>query len=792
MEEQLQTEKSELNSLSVKDLFFKYIRFIPWFIISLALALIVAYTYLRYATPVYSSAGTLLIKTDEPSTSDEKLQQLFLTDENQNIQNEMEVLRSRGLLERVVRKLHLETGYMAQGSIRSSNVYKQVPFQLDIFEIADSSRAFSLDIVFDSDSTFTVNGGDQHFKYGALFENSNGVFRLSKIAEGGGKEYVVSWQPARSVAAGLANSLVVGLKTPGTGILLISMEATNPRLAADVINGLMREYEVATIEDKNTNVSNILSFIDVRLDTLNHELDSIQKALLTYREQNNLIDVPTQSTAYFTQTTAVDDQINQQNLQLDLVNLVDQYLRDAQKKYSLVPSSLGLQDPTLNALIQSYNTLEFERKALLDGGTPPGNLVVKQKEEQLEKLRSSLLENLKNIRGAYQQAISELEKKSSFAQSEFRSLPKKAREMLEIQRQADSKLTLANYLMEKREETAISKASTISNSKILEEADVNSIPVKPNRRTVQLFAVLIGLAIPALVIFIIEISNDKVTTRSDIERITAAPILGEVGHSFSGETLVATSTSRGMVAEQFRIIRSNLQYIIGSLAKPTILTTSSFSGEGKSFISTNIGAVMALAGKKTVVLEFDIRKPKIMAGLGLQQHTGITQYLLGRAQAADLPVAVPGYENFYVIACGPVPPNPAELLLEKRVAELFAWLKEHFDVILIDTAPVGMVSDALTLAQFADATLYIVRQGHTFKKQVGLIDELYVQQKLPKLSVIINDVKLKAGYGYYGYGRYGYGYGYGESYYAEETPLPSFRQRLFGWLNPFGRKKKRR
>lgn len=792
MEEQLQTEKSELNSLSVKDLFFKYIRFIPWFIISLALALIVAYTYLRYATPVYSSAGTLLIKTDEPSTSDEKLQQLFLTDENQNIQNEMEVLRSRGLLERVVRKLHLETGYMAQGSIRSSNVYKQVPFQLDIFEIADSSRAFSLDIVFDSDSTFTVNGGDRHFKYGALFENSNGVFRLSKIAEGGGKEYVVSWQPARSVAAGLANSLVVGLKTPGTGILLISMEATNPRLAADVINGLMREYEVATIEDKNTNVSNILSFIDVRLDTLNHELDSIQKALLTYREQNNLIDVPTQSTAYFTQTTAVDDQINQQNLQLDLVNLVDQYLRDAQKKYSLVPSSLGLQDPTLNALIQSYNTLEFERKALLDGGTPPGNLVVKQKEEQLEKLRSSLLENLKNIRGAYQQAISELEKKSSFAQSEFRSLPKKAREMLEIQRQADSKLTLANYLMEKREETAISKASTISNSKILEEADVNSIPVKPNRRTVQLFAVLIGLAIPALVIFIIEISNDKVTTRSDIERITAAPILGEVGHSFSGETLVATSTSRGMVAEQFRIIRSNLQYIIGSLAKPTILTTSSFSGEGKSFISTNIGAVMALAGKKTVVLEFDIRKPKIMAGLGLQQHTGITQYLLGRAQAADLPVAVPGYENFYVIACGPVPPNPAELLLEKRVAELFAWLKEHFDVILIDTAPVGMVSDALTLAQFADATLYIVRQGHTFKKQVGLIDELYVQQKLPKLSVIINDVKLKAGYGYYGYGRYGYGYGYGESYYAEETPLPSFRQRLFSWLNPFGRKKKRR
>jgi len=279
-------------------------------------------------------------------------------------------------------------------------------------------------------------------------------------------------------------------------------------------------------------------------------------------------------------------------------------------------------------------------------------------------------------------------------------------------------------------------------------------------------------------IFFLEIINDKVNTRHDIEKLTDASILGEVGHSHSGSSMIVSKTNRSMVSEQFRIIRSNLQYVLNKVEKPVIMITSSFSAEGKSFITTNLGGVMALAGKKTVMLEFDIRKPKLFSGMKLNSKQGITNYLVGKAEMADLPVKIPGYDNLYGISCGPVPPNPAELLLDSRVEDMFKWLRENFDVILIDTAPVGMVSDAMTLGSFANTTLYIVRQGYTYKKQISLIDEFYHEGKLPKISIIINDVKLKPGYGYYGYGRYGYGYGYGGGYYeieqGQDTPKRIF------------------
>ena len=239
-----------------------------------------------------------------------------------------------------------------------------------------------------------------------------------------------------------------------------------------------------------------------------------------------------------------------------------------------------------------------------------------------------------------------------------------------------------------------------------------------------------------------------------------------------------------MVAEQFRIIRSNLQYVLNKKEKAVILATSSFSGEGKSFVSTNMAAVLALAGKKTIVLEFDIRKPKILSGLGLPKGPGITNYLLGKATLEEVIKPVGDYENLFVLGCGPVPPNPSELLLDQRVEEMFTWLRNNFDMVIVDTAPVGMVSDAMTLGRFADCTLYLVRQGHTFKKQVSLIDDFYQAGKLPKISIVINDVKLKPGYGYYGYGRYGYGYGYGYgSYYEEEhQPLTRF-ERFISFLD---------
>ena len=247
---------------------------------------------------------------------------------------------------------------------------------------------------------------------------------------------------------------------------------------------------------------------------------------------------------------------------------------------------------------------------------------------------------------------------------------------------------------------------------------------------------------------------------------------------------MVSRNSRRFIAEQFRIIRTNLQYVLPKQEKIVLLVTSSTSGEGKSFISANIGAVMALTGRKTAILEFDIRKPKIMSSLNLPRKTGITNYIIGKATFEDLPVPVPGVENLYVIPCGPVPPNPAELLLDERLGELMEKLKQEYDVVIIDTAPVGLVSDAVMLGKYADASLYIVRHNYTFKKQLQLLNEIYVNHRLPKISLIINDIKTGGGYGrYYGYGGYGYnGYGYGNEYFEEGNGSPNLKKKVTGFF----------
>jgi len=275
----------------------------------------------------------------------------------------------------------------------------------------------------------------------------------------------------------------------------------------------------------------------------------------------------------------------------------------------------------------------------------------------------------------------------------------------------------------------------------------------------------LGMLLPTGFVVLREILQDKINGKADVEKYTTAPILGEIGHSEGTQTLVVTQNSRRLISEQFRIIRTNLQYMINKVPKPVIMVTSSFSGEGKSFVSTNMGAVMALSGKRTVIMEFDIRKPKIVSGLDLKRKMGITNYIIGKASFNELLIKVNGVDDLYVIPCGPIPPNPSEILLDKKLDELMKEVMDHFDVVIMDTAPIGLVSDAITLNRFSNCTLYITRQGYTFRKQLGLVEDLYINKKLPSLCLLINDVKADGGYygGYYGggYGYYG-GYGYGK------------------------------
>jgi tyrosine-protein kinase Etk/Wzc len=786
-----QSNTKDLGSMTIKDIFFKYIRYLPVFLVSVAFCLLAAYLYLRYTTPIYRVGGTITFKMEE-NTRGGKLDDIFMAKSVNDVQSEIEILKSRSLMERVVDSAKLQTNYYAVGKIKSLNIYKGAPFRLEIIKQTDSLTPFRLDVIFESDNEFRINKENQLFKFGDLFQNVYGIFRLKKVIGGNsGKEYFVEWKPAAYLAATYAPMVRVAPKIVGTNIHNIQFDYPNSQLAADIINTLMSEYLKASIEEKNITINQRLMYIEGQLNNFKKDLDSIENRLITYKKANDLTDIEEQSSNYFGMMKEADEAISKQRLQLKVADMLEDYLQDANYNFELVPSSLGLADATLNGQVTAYNTLQFERKTMLEKKIPETNIQILAKNEEIEKARKNILESLENVKKLYQLTIDDFYKRGNLAQSKMDQIPEKAQRLLEIERERDSKLALFKFLLEQREETAMSQAATTSNSKILELAQPTNSPIKPNRKGIQLLAIILGIGIPAMFIFFQEIVNDKVNTRFDIEKITSVPVLGEVGHSYSSSSMIVSKTNRSMVSEQFRIIRSNLQYILNKVEKPVIMLTSSYSAEGKSFIATNLGGVMALAGKKTVMLEFDIRKPKLFSGLKLTSKVGITNFLVGKSPLEDLPIKVPGFDNLYAISCGPVPPNPSELLLDSRVEELFVWLRENFDVIIMDTAPVGMVSDAMTLGKFADATMYVVRQGYTYKKQISLIDEFYHENRLPKVSIIVNDIKIKPGYGYYGYGRYGYGYGYGGGYYETEegTDVPNSKKVAGFFKNLFKRNK---
>lgn len=780
---------ADLSRLTIRDIFFKYIRFLPLFLVSIALSLLVAYLYLRYSTPIYRATASITFIGG--NARGDKFDQIFKANATDDIEAEIEVLRSGSLMERVIQNKNLQTNYFAIGKIKSLNIYRDCPFRLDVVQLTDSSRAFSMNVDFTSQNEFRINKEKQVYKTGQLFENVYGVFRFVKPENAPvGNEYTVSWTPATQLASSYASRVRVSPKMIGSLIHYVSIDMPNLALGKDIVNSLVDEYRVVNIEYRNVTASQTMDFINVRLALLERDLDSVERRLLNFKQYYDIIDMDMQSRAYFETLSLADKSANEQRMNLKVVELIEEYLNDVNTKYEKVPSALGVDNEIFRGLITEFNKKVVERKTLIDGKAKPENVVVKNLESQIEEIRLDIFEALKSSKRLYQTIISDVSSKGGVAKTELKFLPQRAKDLLEIEREKDIKQRLYNFLLEKREETAMSKASTIPNSKVLSYAVGGAKPIKPNRRGIQMLAFIIGLGLPAMFIFFLELINDKINTRYDIEKITDASILGEVGHSHSSSPMIVSRTNRSMVAEQFRIIRSNLQYIINKVERPAILVTSSYSGEGKSFIAVNLAGVMALSGKKTVILEYDIRKPKVMTSLKLRASHGITNFIVGKSKPEDLPVQVPAFDNLYAISCGPVPPNPSELLLDTRVGELFDWLRQNFEVIVVDTAPVGMVSDAMTLGAFCDATLYIVRQGHTYKKQVALIDEFYTENKLPKISIVVNDVKLRAGYGYYGYGRYGYGYGYSGGYYEmEENNQPKFKDLIkMPWLKKMFKK----
>ncbi|TCJ14166.1 polysaccharide biosynthesis tyrosine autokinase [Flaviaesturariibacter flavus] len=801
MSSNFQATRSDQTGFNLKEFLFKYLRFLPLFILSLVLSLIIAFFYLRYTAPTFQSRGALILTEDKAAAnSADKFNQLFVDDRSKNMANELEYLHSKALMQRVVADLGLNTQYYSKGKIKQLNVYKDSPYRLRVLSLTDSASSFDLHMHFIKGSSFYVGENSKEvYTAGQPFTLPQGTFVVDFVRQPApGTDYLTRWMPEASMAMNLANAINPINKAGSSGIIQITMEADNAVFAADVINKVMLEYQESIKEDKNQKTRQTLAFLNGRLAIVNREVDSITALRDNFMRVNKLSDINAVSDKAYERSNESLKEMQATTLQLSKIGMIESYIRDGNRG-DIVPTTLDLPDVTLNSQVQKYNDLQLEYKTLTaNGNTPSGNATVRQLEEQIEKTRRNILETLRNVRAAYQTANQQLAGQKSSAEMTLSGLPSLKQRLEEINRALESKLQVFAFLNEKKEETAISLAATISNTRVLEQAEINRAPVRPTSGKVRSIALLIGLLIPLIFVLVLEILDDKITSRVDIERQTGTPIMGEVGHAGAENTLVVKARSRSFIAEQFRIARSNMQYVLPDKSCPVLMVTSSFSGEGKSFISTNIGAVMALAGKKTVVLEFDVRKPKILSGLGMAKKPGLTNFMLGKATAAELLVPVDGIDNYWVLPCGPIPPNPAELLLDPKLNELFDYLKANFDFIVMDTPPVGMVGDAMTLAKYVDATLYIVRQGVTHKKQLEMVNDFYKSEKLPKMNIILNDVKLRAGYGYYGYGRYGYGYGssygygYGYGYYDDDVEGTSFIKRWFGWALPAGSRKRKK
>jgi tyrosine-protein kinase Etk/Wzc len=771
----------ESDGADIKGVLLKYLRY--WYIIvlSIIIALTAAFIYLRYSTALYQIKSTLLIKDDKNVnlSSSAVFDDLGIFKSNKLLGNEMEILKSRGLMHRVFKELSLYTSYFVEGKIKVTEVYgERMPFKLLVSQL--DSSAFGKSVIFQikDDNTFVINdelGLLTNHEFGKEVRKPYAVFTVvasSDLDSKKVKEVIVVFNDIRQQADSYNARLNVESVNKNSSVLSVSLIDTTPQKGEDILNKLIDVYNKEAVEDKNLMASNTIDFIDERLQFLTIELTDVEKDVERYKKDHNLTTVSADAEISLQGVSEYRKQLAEYEIQIEILNSIENYISKQGDQYELVPSTLILQDPTLMGLISNFNKLQLERQRMLRE-TKSSNPLVQNINDQLSNLKANILENLQNIKNSLVITRNNLLASSAQFESRIQKVPSIERELLEISRQQGIKEGLYLYLLQKREEAALSLAATVSNTRVLDPAMAGGSPVMPNRNMLYLLALSIGLGLPIAGIYIKDVLNDKVQELKDLTKVTNTPVLGEVSWANTNETIVVTHGSRSSVAEMFRLIRTNLQFATAGKANQVILVTSSMSGEGKTFFSINFAASLILTGKKAVVLGFDLRKPKLTQGLNMSNDIGISNFLISeRMDLNNIIQAVPGIPNLSIIGSGPTPPNPSELMALPRVETLINELKARFDYIIIDTAPLGQVADAFTLEKYIDSTIYLVRYKYTYKEQLKIIDDIYKNRKLKYPMVVFNNASRHNGYGY----GYGYGNGYG---YHDDEKKGSWVSRIF-------------
>jgi tyrosine-protein kinase Etk/Wzc len=766
-------------------LVYRYLARWRWFLASVVLAVAGAYFYVLYQSPLYEVKASILIKDDKKGGALSELsafEDLGMLKTANNIENEIEILKSRSLMLEVAKELRLNVSYVLDDSPRDKELFGNTPVYFRLSDgdssIYDSDARFNVRII--SNTTFEFidkkKGDRGTHGFGSEFSTAVGkatLFSTADLEKKGyaGKSITIMVRPLNAVIEDYRSATRIEPVNKTSNVITLTLRERSKEKAAAVVNNLIKQHNVDAIADKNQVSKNTADFINERIKYITAELSDVEEEAEAFKAVNRLVDVESEAKLFLQTGSASELEIVEANTQKALADYMYEYIVTHETPSDLIPANLGLNDQSVSLLIAEYNKLVLDRNRILHNSGEK-NPVVENLDLQLAGIRKSVKESLNNYRTALQIRIRELGRKEAEIDAKIASVPKYERQYRIIQRQQQIKETLYLYLLQKREETNIALAVTVANAKIIDSAFSNGQPVWPKKRMVYLVALLIGLALPMTGIYVADLFDTKVHGKRDIVRL-GIPYLGDIPLNEEKNKVVLTGNDNSSVAEAFRLLRTNVDFILGT-TKPkgrTVFLTSTLSKEGKSFIAMNLAASIAISGKKVLLVGMDVRAPKILQYLGLEETKGLTNYIAGDVRTLDeILLKSTVIENLDVLPSGTIPPNPAELLLSERVAEMFAKVKSLYDYVIVDTAPVGMVTDTLLLSSHADAFIFIVRAYYLDRRLLSIAEDLYTEKRLPNMAILINGTEKKKGYGY------GYGYGYGGYGYRNEPKAPFWKR----------------
>ena len=799
-ERQCETEDEKID---IQQLLFKYIIHWPWFVGAVLVCLIGAWIYLRMATPVYNISATVLIKDDKKGGNTgsmvglEELGLSGLISSSQNIDNELEVLRSKTLVKEVINLLNLYVSYTDEDGFPSKNMYKTSPVLVSLTpqeaEKLTDPMVVEMALYGEGGLEVNVTVGDKeyqkHFeKLPAVFPMDEGTLAFFQSpdslslkkdtmeASSNIRHITAKIKSPMKVARAYCENLKIEPTSKTTSVAVISLKNSSLQRGQDFINQLLEMYNRNTNNDKNEIAQKTAEFIDERINIISKELGSTEANLENFKRNAGITDLTSEAQIALTGNAEYEKKRVENRTQISLIEDLRKYIRG--NEYEVLPGNIGLQDPGLVATIERYNEMLVERKRLLRTSTE-NNPTIINLDTSFRAMKSNVQATLDGSLKGLLITKADLEREASRFSRRISDAPGQERQFVSIDRQQEIKAGLYLMLLQKREENAIALAATANNAKIIDEAIADDIPVSPKRRMIYLIALVLGVGIPVGIIYLIGLTKFKLEGRADVEKLTTIPIVGDIPltdeKNEKDGSIAVFENQNNLMSETFRNIRTNLQFMLQN-DKKVILVTSTVSGEGKSFISANLAISLSLLGKKVVIVGLDIRKPGLNKVFRLStKEKGITLYLanpetdlMSLVQPSDI------NQNLYILPGGTVPPNPTELLARDGLDKAIEILKKSFDYVILDTAPVGMVTDTLLIGRVADLSVYVCRADYTHKVEYTLINELAEEKKLPNLCTVINGVDLKRrkygyyyGYGkygkYYGYDkRYGYGYGYGQ------------------------------